>query len=174
MYKFLFVFVAAVVLVGCGGNSAHSDLAKFIVDEKQRKVPPVDAIPPYPSFEGFSYTAASKRSPFDKPLDLKGRILARGGSHVRPDFNRAKEFLEGFDLAALAMVGTLEKGGTLWALVQHTDGEIKPVAKGHFMGKNHGKIVAVDNTKIEVLEIVSDGLDGWVERPRFVALAEKD
>src|SRR5690606_37263805 len=113
-------------------------------------------------------------SPFDRPVDVAARIVGRTGEDVKPDFNREKEYLEGFDLGALRMVGTLEKGGVLWALVSEATGTVHPVREGNYVGKNHGKIVSTTETQIELLEIVSDGLDGWVERPRILALSEKD
>ncbi len=174
MYRLAFLLIVGLLLGGCSRTDTHADLQAYIDEVKRKPAGRVEPIPPYPSFEGFSYSAASKRSPFDKPIDIQRRVFAKSGSNVRPDFNRTKEFLEGFDIASLSMVGTLKKGGTLWALVRHTSGEIKPVAPGHYMGKNHGKIINIDNTKIELIEIVSDGLDGWVERPRLIALAEKD
>ncbi|WJN59073.1 hypothetical protein OH686_10030 [Pseudomonas sp. SO81] len=41
------------------------------------------------------------------------------------------------------------------------------------MGRNHGKILSVDESKIEVVEIVPDGEGGWLERPRSITLKER-
>ena len=41
---------------------------------------------------------------------------------------------------------------------------------GDYMGMETGKILAIDENKIELLEIVSDGTGGWVERERTVNL----
>jgi type IV pilus assembly protein PilP len=39
------------------------------------------------------------------------------------------------------------------------------------MGRNHGRVVDMSATYVAVVEIVSDGSDdGWVERPRSIAL----
>jgi type IV pilus assembly protein PilP len=160
-------------LLSCGGND-HRDLSEFIAKTKQRPAGRIEPIPTFPPYESYIYSSASLRSPFDRPIDIQRRVYAQANSDVRPDFNRVKEPLESFDLASLSMVGTLKMGGGLWALVEDPSGGILKVASGNYIGQNHGKVVAVDNSKIELIEIVSDGLDGWVERPRLLALSKKD
>ncbi len=171
--KFILFSVFCFGLISCGGQD-HSDLRGFISETKQRPAGRIEPIPTFPPYESYVYSSASLRSPFDRPIDIQRRVYAKANSNVRPDFNRAKEYLESFDLASLAMVGTLKKGANLWALVKDPSGGILRVATGNFMGQNHGKVITVDNTKIELIEIVSDGLDGWVERPRLLALSKKD
>jgi type IV pilus assembly protein PilP len=93
-------------------------------------------------------------------------------STVRPDESRPREFLEQFTFDSLAMVGTLARGGTDWALVRDPDGGIHRVRLGNYLGRNHGKIVELTETYIGVVEIVTDGTtDGWVERPRTIELS---
>jgi type IV pilus assembly protein PilP len=41
------------------------------------------------------------------------------------------------------------------------------------MGRNHGRIVAVFDDRIEVLELVSDGAGGWSERDAALVLDEQ-
>jgi type IV pilus assembly protein PilP len=38
------------------------------------------------------------------------------------------------------------------------------------MGKNHGKIVAIDVGHLDLIEIVPNGYGGWLERPRTISL----
>lgn len=165
--------VLCLALVACGGQK-HADLTTFISETKERPAGRIEPIPTFPPYESYIYSSASLRSPFDRPVDIQRRVYAKANSNVRPDFNRTKEYLEGFDIASLSMVGTLKKGDSLWALIKDPAGGILKVAVGNYMGQNHGKVVTVDNTKIELIEIVSDGLDGWVERPRLLALSKKD
>ena len=74
-------------------------------------------------------------------------------------------------MAELAMVGTLmREEGALWALVRDGDGGVVKVKTGQFMGQNHGRIVAVTDYKINLIEIVPNGQGGWIERPRTLAL----
>lgn len=171
--KKIVLVIYMVGLVACSGGSGHEDLRAYIGEVKAKPAGKIDPIPTYPPYETFIYTAASKRSPFDQPVDIQRRVYAEANSNLKPDFNRTKEHLESFDLANLSMVGTLSQGGNLWALVQDPSGGIVKVAKGNYIGRNHGKVIAVDNTKLELMEIVSNGLDGWVERPRLLTLAKK-
>lgn len=171
--RLILISVFCFSLFACGG-SEHADLSAFIEETKARPAGRIEPIPTFPPYESYIYASASLRSPFDRPIDIQRRVYAKANSNIRPDFNRTKEYLESFDLASLAMVGTLKKGASLWALVQDPSGGIFRVSSGNYIGQNHGKVVTVDNTKIELIEIVSDGLDGWVERPRLLALSKKD
>jgi type IV pilus assembly protein PilP len=113
------------------------------------------------------------RSPFEKPV-AKDETSVKGGRTVEPDMTREREFFESFNIANLSMVGTLVKGGRLLILMDNGQGFVGPVSVGNYLGRNHGKIINADATQIEVLEIVSDGASGWVERPRIIKLEEKE
>ena len=43
---------------------------------------------------------------------------------------------------------------------------------GNFVGQNDGRIVGIAPTKISIIEIVPDGLGGYIERPAALALTE--
>ena len=91
---------------------------------------------------------------------------------LQPDPSRPKQYLEGFTLDSLVMVGSLERSGQRWTLIKDPDGGIHRVQLGDFLGRDHGRIVDMGATFIAVIEIVSDGTDdGWVERPRTIELA---
>ena len=91
---------------------------------------------------------------------------------VRPDSGRPKEFLEQFELESLLMVGTMQRGGKNWTLLQDPEGGIHRVGVSNYLGRNHGRVVEMAPTFLSVIEIVSDGSEGgWVERPRTIMLA---
>jgi type IV pilus assembly protein PilP len=46
------------------------------------------------------------------------------------------------------------------------------VIVGNYLGTNDGKITAISTSKIDVREIVPDGLGGYIERPAALALNE--
>jgi type IV pilus assembly protein PilP len=90
---------------------------------------------------------------------------------VKPDDDRAKEFLEQFTFDSLSMVGSIERSGTDWTLIRDPEGGVHRVTLGNYLGRHHGKIVEMSDTYVAVIEIVSDGTeDGWVERPRTIKL----
>jgi len=59
-----------------------------------------------------------------------------------------------------------------WGLVRDPEGTIHRVQPGNYAGENHGKIVSVSETRIDIVELVADGLSGWVNRDAQLAMAE--
>lgn len=174
--KYFLVFIVALISVlniGCS-NGTHDDLKNYIVDVKRKPAGTIDSLPTFVPYEAFIYSASSLRSPFDPPVDVQRRVIRRGGPNVKPDFNREKEYLESFDLNALSMVGTITKSGELWALLKDDAGGVHRVKEGNYIGKNHGKIVVASEAQLDMTEIVPDGLDGWIERPRVIVLSEQE
>ena len=41
------------------------------------------------------------------------------------------------------------------------------------MGQNNGKIVAIAETRIDLVELIPNGTGGWMERQATIALPEK-
>ncbi|MGH8224380.1 MAG: pilus assembly protein PilP, partial [Woeseiaceae bacterium] len=70
------------------------------------------------------------------------------------------------------MVGTLELGGTGYGLVQTSDGLVHRVVPGNYMGQNDGRIVDINESEIQLVEIISDGIGGYLERRAAVGLAD--
>lgn len=164
---------AVLALPGCGGGDM-SDLRRYVAQVQARPAPPIDPMPAFKPYESFTYAAASLRSPFERPRKVKPTELGRSDPNVKPDANRPKEFLESFNFDGLRMVGTLGMiGDDLWALVNDGKGGIHRVKEGNYLGRNHGRIVAISDVAISVIEIVPDGKGGWVERPRSIPLKGK-
>ena len=70
------------------------------------------------------------------------------------------------------MVGTLKLQGREFGLVQTTDGLVHRVLPGNHVGQNDGRITAIDDGKISLIEIAPDGMGGFIERPAALALSE--
>lgn len=175
MRSILLIPTALVVfLVGCSSTNNQQDLLDFINETKRRPAGQIEPMPTFPAYQAYVYSAGRLRNPFERPMDQQQNVLVGSNSNVKPDFDRPKELLEEFSFASLNMVGTFEKDGTLWALVDDGAGQVHPVREGNYLGKNHGRIVEATRSHINVVEIVTDGLDGWVERPRTLTLKEKE
>lgn len=165
----LLMVIIAAGLVACGGGM--DDLDDYINEVKRRPGGRIEPLPEITPYEVFTYTADAQglRSPFmpDTP-----RVASGPGGGVRPDDARVREFLEGFSLDTLRMVGTLDMNQTEYGLVQTPDGLIHRVVPGNYMGQNDGRIVDISDSEIHLVEIISDGIGGYVERDAAISLAD--
>lgn len=166
-------FACVAVLSGCTLGGSNDDLRQYVADVKSRPESAIEPLPPLRTYDAYIYNVTAERSPFDQPVEVR-EIIRQGDPKVQPDFTREKEYLESFGVDTLKMVGTLNKGGTFWALVKDGLGGINRVTVGNYLGKDHGKIVAASATQLDLIEIVSDGLGGWLKRPRTLKLSEKE
>ena len=169
--------LCAVVLVvaatGCsrGITSTPGDapnLEKWVADVKARPAPPLDPLPVMQQFETFEYAAQDLRDPFSDAWSNQD-----GGTGLRPDPNRRKEPLEQYPLDSLDMVGTLGAGGGMIALVMAPDRVTHRVRPGAYLGQSDGRVTAVHEDRIELVELVPDGAGGWLERPAAIALEDQ-
>ena len=68
------------------------------------------------------------------------------------------------------MVGTLGGGRSIVALVMGPDKVTYRVRPGTYIGQSDGRVVAVSEDHIELIELVPDGAGGWLERPASITL----
>lgn len=159
----------ALLLGGC--SSDMDDLDRYINEVKARPGGRIEPLPEITPYEVFTYTADVEglRSPFvpDSP-----QVASGGSGGTRPDRDRSREFLEQFPLDTLAMVGTLELGAQTYGLLQTRDGLIHRVQPGNYIGQNDGRIVAITESEIRLVEIISDGIGGYLERDAAIGLSD--
>lgn len=166
-----FVLALLLALAGCSGTDEMIELQNYVLRTVTRPPSAIEPLPEFVSYEPFTYSAASLRSPFDLPVDINELMRARN-DQVQPDLDRVPEMLERYNLGALAMMGTLSRGGRIWALIRDESGEITRVTTGNYMGRNHGRIISITDTQIDLVEIVPTGSGGWIERPQTVLLQQ--
>jgi type IV pilus assembly protein PilP len=70
------------------------------------------------------------------------------------------------------MVGTLSDAQGAYGLVQDSEGLVHRVTVGDHMGQNYGRITNISESEIQLLEVVSDGLGEYYERPAAVGLSD--
>lgn len=162
----------AIGLVGCDANKGHADLQAFMDEVRSRPKGAIEPMPKEEVYEPFTYHAASYRSPFQPPVKIEMSNREKGDADIKPDETRVRQFLESFNIESFVMVGTLANTAGTYALVRGSDG-VHRVGIGDYIGTNHGRIIAITAAGIEVIEIVSDGDGGWLERPRTLALQER-
>jgi type IV pilus assembly protein PilP len=173
MIRGLLLVALVCLLAACGRGVTSTpgdapNLEKWVAEVKSRPAPPLDPLPMMQQFETFEYAAQGLRDPFSNAFSDQS-----GGSGPRPDPNRRKQTLEQFPLDSMDMVGTIGSGAGLVALVMAPDKVTYRVRPGVYMGQNDGRVTAVHEDRIELVELVPDGAGGWLERPASVALEDQ-
>jgi len=162
------------MLAAC--NDGTSDLANFVQEIKNQPPGRIEPIPEFQPYQNFEYTSQDLRDPFRlvdfRRPDENPEEIGKIASGPKPIIDRPREPLEEFPLDTLRLKGTLTKDGTIWGLIFAPDNTVHRVLEGHYIGQNHGRITAVTDEKIELTEIVPDGLGNYIERSSAVALIE--
>lgn len=166
----LFIAILLPVLAGCSENM--DDLYAYIDETKSSHVGSVDPIPQFRPYESFAYSAADLRDPFEPNIDLEEEQAQASENLLSPDRSRPRQPLEAFPLDTLRMVGVLEQGDNLWGLVEDPKQVVHRVKLGNYMGKNEGRIVAITETDITLVEIIPDGIGGYIERDASLAIGQ--
>ena len=154
-----------VLLTGCT-SGVDDGLLAYVDEVKARPGGRIEALPQIKPYENFAYAAVEIRSPFepdrpDSPASMAG---------PKPSDDRTKEYLEQFSLDTLAMVGTLDREGTMFGLVRTQDGMVHRVEPGDYVGQNDGRILGVSDSGIRLEEIVPDGIGSFYKRSAEIGL----
>lgn len=167
--RWLLAATLVLALTACSSNM--SDLQAYIDRVKARPGGRIDPLPQIQPAPTFTYKAAGRRSPF-VPDTPQRRLSSNPNAVKGPDTDRPREFLEQFPLDTLKMVGTLDSNGATYGLVETKDGLIHRVKVGNHIGQNFGHITSITDSKISLVEIVPDGLGGYINRPAGLALSD--
>jgi len=161
------LLVADVLIAIAGCTRGDADLRDWVAREKAQKGSPIPPLPVLKTFETFEYTDQGLRDPFSPSLE---ELPSSNGP--QPD-KHPKEPLEAYALDSLRMVGSLGAGASIEGLIKDTEGTVHRVHRGNYMGQNNGKIVAINETKVDLVELIPNGTGGWMERHASIALPEK-
>ena len=158
------------LLAGCFGSSNLNDLKDFTKEVSEKPGGAIEPLPEFAAYEPFAYGAVGMRNPFEAPVKVRPKVVGSNGKEVKPDLTRPKQYLEQFNVIDLKMVGTLNRPGEFFALVKEPTGGVHRVQIGDYVGQNYGKITGINETQIELTEIIADGVGGWLERNRIMRL----
>ena len=161
----------ATLVAGCGGES-HQDLRNWMAEQGKGARGQLDPLPQIKPYEPFAYNDFDLPDPF-RPRKIEPMKSDSAGK-LAPDLNRRREPLEAYPLESLSMVGTLEKGRALYALVKTPEKDIYQVRQGNHMGQNFGVIVGITDTDINLKELMQDGAGDWSERSSTLNLLQAD
>jgi type IV pilus assembly protein PilP len=156
------------VLAACGGES-HQDLRVWMSEQGKGARGKLDPLPQIKPYDPFAYNA------FDLPDPFKPRKIepTKGASKLAPDLTRRKEPLEAYPLESLAMVGTLERNKTTYALVRTPDRDIYQIRAGNYLGQNFGVVTGIGESEIKLKELIQDGAGDWTERSSTLQLQQE-
>ncbi len=153
-------------------NDGVSDIDDYFAENRAKAAKPIDPIPELKPYLRYVYPVHEK-DPFDRAMLIPEAVPQQMvDSGVKLDVNRVREFLEGFPLDGLSMVGTVHKGNTLWALIKTPDGGVQSIKKNNYLGQNYGKVLNISETKIEIKEIIPNGNGGYKERETLISLKD--
>jgi len=162
------VSLAVLVLSTAGCSRDMDDLLSYIDAVKARPGGRIEPLPQIKPYETFTYQGEGYRSPF---VPSRRETVGRS-SGPRPIANRNKEYLEQFPLDTLTMVGSLKMDGKTYGLVQTQEGIVHRVLPGNFLGQNNGRIVAINDSRILIEELVPDGVGGFFKRSAGIGLSD--
>lgn len=170
--RLLCMSLALISLAGCDNGNPFGDLQGYMDEVRLRPTGVIEPLPKFRAYEAFTYSAASLRSPFQPPIKVSLVSRQKGSQQVKPDETRVKQFLEGFNIEQFEMVGTMANASGTFALMRGGGGVYR-MKVGDYLGRNHGRIVSISDSQVDVVEIVPDGEGAWLERPRSISLKER-
>ncbi len=160
------------LLAGCSEGDV-AEVNSWMADVKKNTRVSVAPLAEPKTFIPFAYGVAEQTDPFDpnKLLAELARAAASNSNPLRPDQDRRKEFLESFPVDSMKMVGTMNKGGVSYGLIQ-IDRNVYQVKAGQRLGQNFGQVTGVAESAISLKEVVQDAGGEWVERMSKLELQE--
>jgi len=155
------------VLTGCSSNT-NEDLESFLRNAGNDMQVKIKPLPEMKSYLSFEFNADGElNDPFKTRKDFEHSAI------LAPNLNRPKQPLEAFPLESIKFVGMLERGESAYALLKTPDNSVQQVQLGQYIGQNFGKVTAVYENGIDILEVIQDDSTGdWVEQAASLLLDE--
>lgn len=163
------VILAATIVGGVAACAPTDDLRQWVAKEKAKKGAPLQPLPVIKTFETFVYSDKDRRNPFELSAEEQEQSASSG---PQPDPNRPREPLESFPLDGLKMSGTLGLAKSMEGLIRDPGGVVHRVRVGNYLGQNYGRISAIAEDRIDLVELIPNGSGGWMERAATIALGD--
>ncbi|HWV17512.1 MAG TPA: pilus assembly protein PilP [Rhodocyclaceae bacterium] len=171
MRKRLCAILGCLFLAACSSEE-HGDIKAWMDEESKGIKGSVQEPPPIFTPPIVSYLAKGLESPFSSE-----KVKTRDGSSLtdksNPSAGRAPEYLEGFPLESMRLIGIVAYQGKTYAVIQ-TPEKPKHVTVGNYVGPNYGKIVEISKTQMRISETVKDANDLWVQREKILYLQQDE
>jgi type IV pilus assembly protein PilP len=159
-------------LAGCGDGGVE-EVRLWMEEVKSQTKVEIPKVAEPKKFTPFIYSGKTSVDPYSasKLAVALAKLQAGSGTGFKPDLERRREPLESYPLDALKMVGTLEKPGLTYVLLQ-VDKTVFQAKVGNYVGQNLGMITKIMDSEVELKEIVQDAAGDWVERKAKLELQE--
>ncbi|QAU35855.1 pilus assembly protein PilP [Janthinobacterium sp. 17J80-10] len=172
LYCIGLALAGAAALSGCD-NGGLDEVRQWMDETRQQTKVNVPKLSEPKKFLPFSYDQRDTVDPYSPTKLAIALAKAKGNSSsiLKPDMERRREALESYPLDTLRMVGTMQKPGINYALIQ-ADRTVFHLKVGNYVGQNFGMITNITDTAVELKEIVQDASGEWVERQAKLELQE--
>lgn len=159
------VLFGAVVLAGVAGcSNDRSDLQQWMQMVRADAKPVRQRVNEPRRFEPYYYQDAGRVDPFSEariaPLVAEDD---KRGSGLAPNLDRPREPLEAWPLDSIRMVGYLANPQGRFALLQ-AEHLVYQTGVGNYVGSNFGVVTHIDETGIQLRELVQDAAGDWGAR----------
>jgi type IV pilus assembly protein PilP len=165
------ILVLCSLLAACGAEE-HDDIKQWMDEQSKGMKVVVKDPPPLVTPAIISYGSKDLDSPFS-PDKIRIKDVTGPNDKTNPNAGRTPEYLEGFPLESLRLIGIIDYGGKMFALIQ-TPEKPKHVTVGNYMGANFGKITEITKNQVRVTEMVKDANDLWVKQEKVLYLQQED
>ena len=171
----------ALLTSGCVSKDM-TDLEDYASEVLARKGGGIEPLPPIKPYERYLYQSAEAelRDPFrtfadaardveqiDEPVDKEQE------QYANEILTHNAEELENHELDALRMVGVLENPTYMWGIIRDPQGIVHRVQVGNYVGRNYGKVINIQEDRIDIRELVRDAQGRYEERAATLALSEE-
>jgi len=174
--RFQAAWLAVLLALGGCGSDGQDELRAWMAQLRATTKPRALQITEPKQFVPTDYPANSGADPFS-PQKLTQALRRDSGQSaanmalIAPEMARRREPLEAYPLDSMRMVGSLNKEGIPTALIS-VDKLLYQVRVGDHLGQNYGKVMAINETGVQLREIVQDATGDWVERTTKLDLQE--
>ena len=181
LLRALTALVLSVLVGGCVSKDM-TDLENYTEQILAQPGGRIEPLPPIKPYERYLYQAQESqlrdpfRSIFDIPVKPRGPDDSTNPEQLaltNEISTHNSEELERFELDSLRMVGVLEDPENLWGIVRDTDRTVHRVQVGNYVGRNFGKIINIQEDRIDIREIIKDSRGQLEERAAALALSEE-
>lgn len=158
------------MLAACG-DGGIAEVKQWMDETRRQSRVVVPKLAEPKKFTPFTYAGRSATDPYSPAKFINTLSPADAGGALKPNLDRRREALESYPLDNLKMVGTLQKQGASFVLVQ-ADRTVFQAKVGNYIGQNMGQITRITDSEVELKEIVQDASGEWVERTAKLELQE--